>query len=110
MPRRRKMLDNPVARQRVAREIVGDAMRGEDGDPFGELNSLDVKFFRSARVNLQIPVLDPVVARACLIFLAAEIPGLIAEMDRVREKRSKSLLIHGKLQAWSKAFARRVKK
>lgn len=110
MPRRKRMLDDPATRKATARSIVADAMRGEDGDPFGELNPLDAKFFRSARVNIQIPILDPVVARACLLFLADEIPGLIAEMDRVKEPRSKSLLIHGRLQRWSQAFARRVKK
>jgi hypothetical protein len=104
------MLENPTARQKAVRTILGDAMRGEDGDPFGELNPLDVKFFRSARVNVQIPILDPVVARACLIFLVDELPGLIAEMDRVKDRRSKSLLLHGRLQRWSQAFARRIKK
>lgn len=104
------MLDDPATRKATARSIVSDAMRGEDGDPFGELNALDVKFFRSARVNIQIPIIDPGVARACLIFLATEIPGLIAEMDRVKDQRSKSLLIHGRLNRWSQAFAKRVKK
>ena len=104
------MLDNPATRKATARGIVADALRGEDGDPLGELDPLDVKFFRSARVNVGIPIVDPVIARACLLFLADEIPGLIAEMDRVKEKRSKSLLIHGRLNRWSQAFARRVGK
>jgi hypothetical protein len=104
------MLDNAAARKEAARTIAADAMRGEDGDPLEELDSLDVKFFRSARVNIQIPLLDPVDARRCLVFLACEIPALIAELDRVKDRRSKSLLIHGRLNRWSQAFARRVKK
>ena len=104
------MLDNPVSRREAARSIAKDAMRGEDGDPLGELNPLDVKFFRSARVNLQIPIVDPVVGRQCLLFLHDEIISLIAQMDRLPNRRSKSLLLHGTLNAWNKAFARKVKK
>jgi len=104
------MLDNPIARRKAVSEILGDAMRGADGDPFGELNPHDLKFFSAARVNIQVPILDPVVTRECLRFLADEIPALIAEMDRVKERRSKSLLISGKLKVWNQAFARKIKK
>ena len=103
-------LDDQTARRAAARTIAKDAMRGEDGDPLGELNPLDVKFFRSARVNLQIPILDPVVGRECLLFLQNEIISLIAQMDRLPNRRSKSLLLHGTLNAWNKAFARKLKK
>lgn len=102
------MLNDPTERAKAVRAIMADAMRGADEDPFGELNPLDVKFFRAARVNIQVPIVDPVVARACLMFLAEEIPGLIAEMDRLRDRRSKSLLLHARLGRWSQAFARRV--
>lgn len=94
----------------TAKRIVKDAMRGEDGDPFAELNPLDVSFFSSARVNVQIPILDPVATRRALVFLMDEIPGLIAEMDRVKEKRSKSLLAAAKLRRWSHAFGRWAKR
>jgi hypothetical protein len=104
------MLDNPVARRQAAREIAEDAMRGEDGDPFGELNPLDRKFFRNPSVRLLIPILDPVLARSCLQFLCDEIPALIAEVDRVKERRSKSLLLRVTLNRWSRAFQRRAKK
>jgi hypothetical protein len=104
------MLDNPVERSKVAKSIASEAMRGEDGDPFAELNMLDVMFFRSARVNLQVPIVDPTIARACLTFLIAELPGLVAEMDRVKEPRSKSLLVHTRLQRWNQAFARKIKR
>lgn len=104
------MLDDPETRRSVAKQIAADAMRGEDGDPFGELNPLDVKFFRNARVNVQVPIINPVVTRWALLFLAEEIPGLVAEMDRLSDPRSKSLLAHRKLQAWSQAFGRRGKK
>ena len=102
------MLDDPTARARAVRSIVDDVRRGDDGDPLGELNPLDIKFFRSARVNIQIPIVDPIVSRACLIFLIDELPGLIAEMDRLKDRRSKSLLIHARLARWSQAFGRRV--
>ncbi len=100
------MLDNAADRTAAAKAIAQDAMRGEDGDPFGELNAFDRMFFRAARVNVQIPVLDPVVTKECLRFLIAELPGLIAEMDRVKDRRSKSLLAASKLRAWSQAFGR----
>lgn len=103
------MLDNPVARQQFAKEIVKDSGRIIDGDPLSELNPLDVKFFRNGRVNLQIPIVDPVNTRRCLLFLIDELPALIAEMDRVKEQRSKSLLAVSKLKAWSQAFGRGLK-
>ena len=103
------MLDNPIARKNVARQIVKEAMRGDDGDPFGELNPLDVKFFRSARANVQIPILDPVVGRECLIFLIDELPGLVARMDRLPDRRSKSLLLDATLKRWNQAFGRRIR-
>jgi hypothetical protein len=103
-------LDNPVERRTIAKSIAQDAMRGDDGDTLGELNPLDVKFFRNARVNVQIPVLDPVECRRALVFLRDELPGLVAEMDRVKDRRSKSLLAMTKLRAWSQAFGRRGRK
>lgn len=92
-----------------ARDLVKASGRPIDGDPLSELNPLDVKFFRNSRVNVQIPIVDPVDTRRCLLFLAEEIPHLIAEMDRVEERRSKSILAHKKLQAWSQAFVRGLK-
>lgn len=103
------MFDSPAARREAARSIAKDAMRGEEGDPFGELNPLDAKFFRSARVNLQVPIIDPVVSRECLIFLQNEIPGLIARMDRLQDRRSKSLLVEATLRRWNHGFRRRYK-
>lgn len=100
------MLDDPAARQTAARAIAREAMRGEDGDPMGDLNPLDVMFFRNPRINIQIPVTDPVDCRRCLVFLMDELPGLVAEMDRVKDRRSKSLLAQTKLKAWSRAFGR----
>lgn len=96
----------------VARRIVKDAMRGaDDGDPIlTELNPLDEKFFRNARVNVQIPVIDPVQTRRALVWLINAIPGLIAEMDRARDRRTKSLIAVAKLRAWSHMFGRWVKK
>jgi hypothetical protein len=85
-------------------------MRGEDGDPLGEMNPLDLKFFSSARVNLQIPIIDPVAGRECLLFLQNETPGLIAQMDRLPDRRAKSLLMQGMLRRWNRAFARKAKK
>ncbi len=104
------MLDNPIQRAAVAKSIARDAMRGDDADPLGELNPLDAMYFRSRRVNVQIPILDPVETRRVLLFLIDELPGLIAEMDRLPDRRSKSLLAHTKLQRWSQAFGRRGKK
>lgn len=91
------------------RDLVKQTGGVTDGDPLSELNPLDVKFFRHGRVNLQIPIADPVNTRRCLLFLSDEIPHLIAEMDRVRDRRSKAILAHQKLQAWSQAFVRGLK-
>lgn len=104
------MFDNPTERRRIARFIVKETNRPIDGDPLSELNPLDVKFFRNARVNVQVPIVDPIDTRRCLLFLAEEIPGLIAEMDRLPDRRSKSILAHKKLQAWSQAFLRGSKR
>lgn len=103
------MLDDPIVRKKAARSIAADVRRGEDGDPLGELNSLDVKFFRSARVALHIPVIDPVLTRVCLLFLADEVPALIARMDRLPDRRSKSLLVDSTIRRWNQAFARRMR-
>jgi len=101
------MLDDPKARAQAARKLVKESARAfEDGDPLSELNPLDVKFFRNGRVSVQIPIIDPRQARRCLLFLAEEIPALIAEMDRIESNRSKSLLAMSKLKAWNQAFAR----
>jgi hypothetical protein len=104
------MLATLEGRRAAAREIVEDAMRGDDGDPFGALNALDAKFFRSARVNVQIPILDPAQTRRALVFLIEELPALIAEMDRTAKPRSKSLLAEQTLRRWSHAFSRWGKK
>src|SRR6185503_1057104 len=104
------MLDNPTARRNAVREILGDAMRGADGDPFGELNPHDLKFFSAARVNIQVPILDPVVTRECLRFLADEIPALIAEIHSVKQRRPKSTPNSRKLKLWNQPFATKIKK
>ncbi len=103
------MLDDPALVRQIARDIVKESGRAIAGDPLSELNPLDVKFFRNGRVNVQIPIVDPVNTRRCLLFLADEIPHLIAEMDRVKDRRSKSLLAVSKLKAWSQAFGRGLK-
>ena len=103
------MLDNAATRAAVAKEIARESARGDGSDPLDELNPLDIKFFRNARVNVQIPILDPVDTRRCLLFLIDALPGLVAEMDRVKERRSKSLLAETKLRRWSQAFGRGVK-
>lgn len=100
-------LDDPVLRRRAAMSIVRDASRGDDGDPFAELNPLDVKFFRYARVALHVPIVDPVETRQTLMFLIDHLPRLVAEMDRTKERRSKSLLVHSTLKAWNNTFHRR---
>jgi hypothetical protein len=100
------MLDDPVARQKLARQWVKESDRPIDGDPLSALNPLDVKFFRNGRVNVQIPIIDPVDARRCLLFLANEIPALLAEMDSISSNRTKSLLVMSKLKAWNQAFGR----
>lgn len=104
------MFDDPATRRTVAKQIAKEALRGRDEDPLGELNNLDQMFFRSPRVNIQVPVIDPVECRRCLLFLADAIPGLIAEMDRVKEPRSKSLLAQSRLRAWSHSFTRAMKR
>jgi hypothetical protein len=95
----------PGAGKRIAKE----AMRGEDGDMMGELNPLDAMFFRGARVNLQVPIVDPVVTRQCLMFLIDELPGLVARMDRLPDRRSKSLLAETVLKRWNWAFKKKIK-
>lgn len=102
------MLDDPVLRRKVARQIRNDAMRGEDGDPMGELNPLDVKFFRYARTALHIPVTDTVACRDCLMFLADELPALVARMDRLPDRRSKGMLVDATLKRWNQAFKRKI--
>lgn len=102
------MLTDATERRKAARSIVAEARRGEDGDALGALDPLSVKMFRNARVNLQVPVVDPAVARWCLLFLAEECHHLIAEMDRLSDKRSQSLLVQSKLKRWNWAFARKA--
>lgn len=93
----------------VGKRIAKEAMRGEDGDMMGALNPLDLMFFRGARVNLQVPIVDPVVTRQCLIFLINELPGLVAAMDRLPDRRQRSLLAETTLKRWNWAFKKKVK-
>lgn len=85
--------------------IVREAMEGEADeaalDPFEALLAP-----RNKRRNLQIPVVDPVVCRRVLLFLADEVPMLIKELDALKDRRSKTSHAAAKLLAWNKAFNR----
>lgn len=102
MPRRRRVQPDPA----VALQIVRDAMRGADGDPMGMLNPHERNMRRgAARMNLQIPIVDPVVMRRVFEFLIMELPALIAEMDRNKD-RSKLRVAEGRLTEWNQLFAK----
>ena len=102
------MLNDPVRRGKVAEKIVKDSKWGEEGDPLGGLNPLDKMFFRHPRVGVYVPITDPVVTRQCLLFMADEMHALVARMDRLPDRRSKSLLVHATLQRWSQAFKKKM--
>lgn len=93
----------------AGKSIVRDAMRGEDGDTMGELNPLDVKFFRHGGIHIFMPITDDVACRRCLLFLRDEITSLLAQIDRLPTRRSKQLLAQSTLQKWSQSFKRLVK-
>jgi hypothetical protein len=109
MPRKKPVLHDRAYRQNAAREIVRDAMNGADGDPLGHLNPLEIKFHPFPRTGVFVPTADDVPCRRALLFLADEIPHLIAQMDRLPDQRSKLLLARTTLQKWNQAFHRMVK-
>lgn len=103
------MLSDRALRRKAARDIVRDAMRGDEADPLGHLNELDVKFHEYARTGVFIPTADSVPCRRAMLFLIEELPNLVAQMDRLPEERSKVLLARTTLQKWNQAFHRMVK-
>lgn len=99
-----------LSRADAAKAIVQEAMAGDDGDPLQGLNHLDRMMFAHAHVNLAIPVLDPVETRHVLKFLIEGMQGLMAQMDRLPERRSKSLLVQTTVHNWSRAIKKKALK
>lgn len=104
------MLSDRALMRKAARKIVREAMQGEDGDATGHLNALDVMFFKHGGLHIFVPVADEVHCRRALLFMADQIPGLIASMDRLPDPRAKSLIAHSTLTRWSQSFKRMCKR
>lgn len=103
------MLHDRERRQKAARDIVRDALRGEDGDIMGHLNPLSVKKHPFARTGVFIPTTDSAICRRVLIFLINELPNLVENIDRIPKEDAKCLHARSTLQNWNNAFLRLVK-
>ena len=79
----------------------------DDGrDQFLELDAVTAKLVRSRRVNLQIPIVDPVVMDRVLLFIEEELPGLRARLKHIPDRRARTLLAQMTLSAWNRQFAK----
>jgi len=98
--------DPDAGKRIVAESLPQKRPREDDSDWLRELNALDAKFFRSKRVNLQIPIIDPVTLDRALKMLEEEIPALRADLRRVQDRRAKSLMAKAVLNRWNGIMGR----
>lgn len=77
-------------------------------DQLLELDALTAKLVRSRRVNLQIPIIDPVQLDRVLLFLIEELPGLRSTLKAIPDRRARTLLAQSMLTKWNQAFARKA--
>lgn len=95
---------------RIVRDTA-DKKRPRDGiddarDQLLELDALTAKLVRGRRVNLQIPIIDPVQLDRAILFLIEELPGLRARLKAIPDRKAKTLLAQSELTKWSQAFSR----
>ena len=96
----------PLDTAKMAQAVLEEDRASDPDDDFAGLNPLDRDFFRSPRVNLRIPIVDPVVTRQVLKFMREHIDGLLSEMDAAKTRRSKSLIAREVIRKWDQAFQR----
>lgn len=102
-----KPIFTPGAGKRIVQDSA-DKKRPKDiaPDRFPELDAFTANFVRSRRVNLQIPIVDPVVMDRVLLFIEEELPGLRVKLKHIPDRRARTILAQTILSAWNRQFSK----
>src|SRR6185503_13154792 len=98
MPRRKRMLSDPVARARWAKELVDASRPREDHDPRDVLCEFDRSIVGTKAVNIRLPLRDPEECRRHLGLIEETCRALRLNLEGKRKDRSHLFMVRGSLR------------